>query len=86
VEGSHAPRSSLLANSIIFTSPALLADGSSLSSDFSPIAAIKHRIHLSALFIQAFLVACLIGFGLQMTIRFPLRAPRHLAFASSLAS
>lgn len=72
-----------LSNSILFTSPALLADGSSLFSGLNLVAAVDHRISLLSSLIPAFLAASLIGSGLQMTIRLPPRAPRHLPFASS---
>lgn len=70
-------------NSILFTSPALLVDGSYLFSGLNLVAAVGRRISLLSSLIQAFLAASPIVSGLQMTIRLPPRAPRHLPFASS---
>lgn len=70
-------------NSILFTCLALLAEGSSLFSDLNLVAAVGRRIYLPSSLIPASLAASTIASGLQMTIRLPPRAPRHLPFASS---
>jgi hypothetical protein len=71
---------------LLFTSPALLADGSSFSPNLNPVAAVGRRTSLLSSLIPAFLAASPIASGLQMTIRLPPRAPRHLPFASSHVS